>query len=825
VSLTGGEIFMRKDIMEVLDLFRQKGYRCGYLTTNGTILDEARADALADLAVSGFLTHVTVSIDGPGDLHDRARGVKGTFERTAAGLRRLQDAANRKHAPLRVSINTTVTHESLDALDQVVEVAGQLGVDAIGLNHLMFATQEEVDQTVRLTGAASSAAIATFVTADPGIAPDEVRAKVSSLEEKCRQRNIRFDYRPKVKPAILDAYYTPGTPLAGRCLYPFLHARVGFSGKVFFCPFIRIEVGDLTESTLEEVWNSPRYVDLRRRLLERQLFPVCRRCCKVELSPERLPARAPAVAGRRVIRLTAVEGDDTPTPVGTRRHGNPGDRMLGRAVLLINPPLVNGQAFTRQGRCQERAEVLGTTKPPYSLVVIAALLRAKGSDFRLFDQTAERQSTESVIERLDREHFQPSLIVFCSTIPTLDADVVEMAKLKRHFGAPLVSFGPHAACAPAESMQRAPEVDAMIVGEPEDAVLALADLEAIPGAGRVQGLTVRLGDEVMPATGRAAFDGFADMPFPAWDLLRLSHYTLPLVNKPYVLVETSRGCPYSCDFCVVPFVHGHKFRERDAKTLVDEIERCTRDFGLEYFYLFGDTVTLNVKTFGAFCDELIARKLNVKWLANGRADNLVDLAFVQKLRDSGCWMLSIGVESGSDDTRRDMLKKLERPKIRIAFENLRRTGIKSFAFLIYGYPGDTRSSMERTTQYAMDLDADYANFYPAIPYPGTELYEKCRKQGLLATDDWSKMEYSYYVIQGDGLDERVVMDAIARGKRRFFLRPRYIIRHVGDLVRLLIGNRRLAWEVALRIAFGLRDVKPPATGQSRPVSEKSATTP
>ena len=74
---------MRKDILSVLDLFREKGYACGYLTTNGTIINDDRADALAELARLGFLNHISVSIDGPGELHDKARGVKGTFERTA----------------------------------------------------------------------------------------------------------------------------------------------------------------------------------------------------------------------------------------------------------------------------------------------------------------------------------------------------------------------------------------------------------------------------------------------------------------------------------------------------------------------------------------------------------------------------------------------------------------------------------------------------------------------------------------------------------------------------------------------------------------------
>src|SRR5258708_3828517 len=152
ISLTGGEIFMRKDIMSVLDLFREKGYAAGYLTTNRTIITEERAEALADLAAKGFLKHISVSVDGPKDLHDAARGLKRTFAPTTQGLKRLQDAARRKGAPLRVSINTTVAHESLDALDQMVDVAQQLGVDAIGLHHRMFTTPQDSAETLRIIG-------------------------------------------------------------------------------------------------------------------------------------------------------------------------------------------------------------------------------------------------------------------------------------------------------------------------------------------------------------------------------------------------------------------------------------------------------------------------------------------------------------------------------------------------------------------------------------------------------------------------------------------------------------------------------------------------
>ena len=319
INLTGGEIFMRKDIFEVLELFRQKGYFCGYLTTNGTIIDDGRADALADLARVGFLKHISVSVDGPKDVHDVARAAKGTFERTAAGLRRLQQAIQRNggtHLP--VSINTTVTHEGLDALDQMADVAQELGVDAIGLNHLMYSTPDEVEETLRLLGEdeGNTALIQTYVTADPGLRPETVRPKITALAEKCRQRNIRFGARPQISESVLDNYYQPGAPLDGRCLYPFLNARVSFSGKMYFCPIIRIEVGDLTKSSLEEIWNGERYVELRRRLLEHKLFPVCGRCCKVELAAD--PPRQAQVAPTAPMIPVEVAHDGEPAHVDGR---------------------------------------------------------------------------------------------------------------------------------------------------------------------------------------------------------------------------------------------------------------------------------------------------------------------------------------------------------------------------------------------------------------------------------------------------------------------------------------------------------------------------
>ena len=494
--------------------------------------------------------------------------------------------------------------------------------------------------------------------------------------------------------------------------------------------------------------------------------------------------------------------------------------MLGSHTLFVNPPLIGGIAFTRQGRCQEREEVLGTTKPPYTLALGAALLRMRGCDVRLFDLTATGGSIDQLIARLDADGFRPSMIVFPSTTPTLDADVAEMTKLKARYGAPLFCFGPHASCTPQESMTRAAAVDGMFIGEPEDGLLALAAIDSLDRLDDIPSLTFRRGGLVVPHRAHGSFTGFLDAPYPAWDLLELSRYRVPLADRSYVIVETSRGCPYACDFCVAPIHQGHKFREKSAKALVDEIERGYRTFGLKYFYLWGDTVTLNVKTFGAFCEELIARKLPIHWFGNARADNLTDPAFVRRLKQSGCWMLALGIETESDETRKDMMKRLEGQKIRAAIANMREAAIKSFGFFILGYPGDTPAQLERTVEYAIDLDPDFANFYPAVPYPGTELYAKAKREGLLASEDWSRMEYSYYLLRGNGLDERTVMAAINRARRRFFLRPAYLLRHAGDVLRLVMSKWTVFWPTAARVLFGAKVLD--AGSPARPIGQRAA---
>lgn len=282
-NVTGGEPFVRKNLLDIFALFKSKGMRCDYITTNGTIIGEERAAALADLTKAGFLKHISVSIDGPPAFHDDVRGQRGAFQKSADNIRMLRRVYATRGIAAPVSINTTLTAGNLHLLEDVVDEAEKLEVDLVGLNQLMFATPNEVKETLAIIGERNADVISTHITDDPGLDPKAVPPVLRKAVEYAASKNITINWRPGQSTDDLEHYYTPDRPLKGQCFYPFFGGRITYDGKVHFCPFIRVEVGDLREQSLEAIWNSPRYVELRQKLLEHGIFPVCRRCCKVEL--------------------------------------------------------------------------------------------------------------------------------------------------------------------------------------------------------------------------------------------------------------------------------------------------------------------------------------------------------------------------------------------------------------------------------------------------------------------------------------------------------------------------------------------------------------
>ncbi len=474
--------------------------------------------------------------------------------------------------------------------------------------------------------------------------------------------------------------------------------------------------------------------------------------------------------------------------------------MNSHAVLLINPPRINGCSWTREGRCQEKEDVLGTAKPPISLALIASLLRENNIEFKLLDATALNLSPAKVSNLLIESSFHPDIIIFCTTTATVMADTKSLSILKKKFKSKLIAFGAHISGAPKETLEKVSDINIGIIGEPEYTVLDLLSNGNLENLGKVHGVAWRNGEEIFINRSRKWIEDLNQLPPPAWDLLPLEKYVLPFTNERYLMVETSRGCPFACDFCVASLNHGTRFREKRPETVVNEIEDLKKKFHIKNFNLFGDTVTLNKKFVEKFCDELIKRRLDIRWLTNTRADTLYDPDLVKKMKESGCWMLSIGIESFNEKTRSNMQKKLETDKITQAITLLREIGILSFGFFIYGYPGETEKDMDETTKFALSLPLDYANFYPAVPYPGTAFYNKCVSDGSLYHNSWNKMEYSSYIIRTNDLNEKRVKKAISHAYLSFYLSPRFIFRHIRNIgpINFFLGSIKYGAKFLIR---------------------------
>ena len=284
INITGGEPFVRKNLLEVFRHLQQKGMHCDYVTTNGTKIGDEKAEGLAELAASGFLRHISVSIDGPRDFHDEIRGQRGAFDKAASNIRQLREVFTARGLDLPVSVNTTLTAGNLHLLPQIVDAVAELDVELIGLNQLMFATHREVQQTLAIIGESDPGVISTHITDDPGIDPKSVAPVLKEAVAYAESKGMTINWRPAQSYQHLEKYYTPDEPLRGQCFYPYFGGRITYDGKVHFCPFIRVEMGDVREQSLEEIWNSDKFVGLRKKLLDHGIFPVCRRCCKVELT-------------------------------------------------------------------------------------------------------------------------------------------------------------------------------------------------------------------------------------------------------------------------------------------------------------------------------------------------------------------------------------------------------------------------------------------------------------------------------------------------------------------------------------------------------------
>ncbi|MGD9148419.1 MAG: radical SAM protein, partial [Anaerolineae bacterium] len=400
------------------------------------------------------------------------------------------------------------------------------------------------------------------------------------------------------------------------------------------------------------------------------------------------------------------------------------------------------------------------TSPHLGLAYLAAVSQQRGDEVRVYDADVEEQPVGDFVAE-----FRPDLVGITANTPQVKQAWRTAEAIKKVADVPVVLGGPHVSVESEdldfESLQH-DGVNMIVRGEGEGAWIEISNLleawkrdqeeqttERLfdPQVGLwdgVLGLSYRTSDgKLQRNRERTPISDLDSLPWPAYDLFRMERYTSlqPATDsvdgaRSYSIM-TSRGCPYRCTFCsqsIMPI----KWRARSAENVLAEWTHLVRDRGAQEIGVLDDSANIRVKRLEALSELLVANELNhVPWIfVNGIRANLATVELLTKMKAAGLLRTAFGVETGDPDMLVSIDKRIDHDTIRQAFKNAKAVGIETIGFFIIGLPGDTRETMQRTIDFAIELDPLIANFSMMTPYPGTRVYEIVKSQGRLLIEDW-----------------------------------------------------------------------------------------
>lgn len=441
-------------------------------------------------------------------------------------------------------------------------------------------------------------------------------------------------------------------------------------------------------------------------------------------------------------------------------------------VLLINPP------FGRYGGVEGH----GGKNTPLNLAYIASFAReeARGVDVDIIDAEGLELTYEKIYERVDA--FSPDIIGI--TCPTPVYYIVQQicSDLKRKDSdVKIVVGGPHVTALPKETLIET-DCDVVVIGEGELTFLELiSHLKNGRDLGSIAGIAYKENGDIFINKRRALIEDLDMLPFPAKDLLPLDRYYLPptkrIKSERATNMITSRGCPFSCKFCMAKTIWTSRTRLRSVKNVIEEIELNVDIYGLTEFSFHDELFTFRRSRVIELCERILKEGLDITWVCQARAGS-VDLEMLRLMKKAGCGKIAFGFESGSDRMLKLMNKK---ETIQNAIESVRlckRAGMAVEGAFILGYPGEDEESISQTINFALKLDCETVAWFIAIPYPGTELYYEAIEKGYLKKQiNWmefapvSNLE-SPMIIPNFTPEELVKWKK--RAYRKYYLRPRYI---------------------------------------------------
>ncbi len=438
-------------------------------------------------------------------------------------------------------------------------------------------------------------------------------------------------------------------------------------------------------------------------------------------------------------------------------------------VLLINPPGKTSK--------YKKHSFLRFTAPPLGLAYIAAYVEQYGYDVKIIDAPPLELTAEQVLKIAKR--YNPDIIGIQSLTPNYYEAINVANLLKKEIqNALIVMGGPHPSLLPNETFSDSPAVDMIVRGEGKITFYELVKhLEGKKSLKDIQGISYRKNGKIVHNPDRPFIKNLDSLPFPARHLLPMNAYRIFGMRVPGTSMISSRGCSFPCDFCVVSSYWRRIWRARSAKNVVDEMEEIINTYKYLAIAFVDDLFALSKKRVYEIVREIKKRKLDVIWGATVRADT-VDRNLLRAMRDAGCVMLYIGVESGDQNVLDSISKLTTVEQYKRFFKWANEIGIDTIASFAIGFPEDTPKSILKTIELAVELNPTHIVFALATPYPGTRFYEQAKKMGIINENDYHKYSLFRPVIKTNNLTPEQLKQYLIYAYQRFYMRPTFLLRSV-----------------------------------------------
>ena len=391
---------------------------------------------------------------------------------------------------------------------------------------------------------------------------------------------------------------------------------------------------------------------------------------------------------------------------------------------------------------------------PLGLAYLAAWLEKEGYEVSILDGRGSRDdraqsetyvryglSDDAILREVD--NYNPDIVGISNMWTAYSGDPHRIAKTikEKYPDLKIVFGGSHPSEFP-ELVLKDPNVDLVVAGEGETTFTeVLHNLKNSLPLEEIRGIAYREGEEIIKTQPRERIEQIDQLPYPARHLLPMDLYLEEtkrsefMMRKPSMSMTSSRGCPQKCVFCTVRAVWGRDWTGRSPANVVDEIVHLTKTYGVKEISFLDDDLGRDIPRLNAICDEIIRRKVDIKWTTpNGVAHWLLNESLLDKMKESGCYRLTFGIESGCKETRKFIKKKVPLEQATRMIQHANKIGLWTICTFILGFPYETKEHMRESIRYAIESGTDMGVFYALMPHPTSDVYPVFKAEGLLDLD-------------------------------------------------------------------------------------------